>query len=125
MQEIQFELLRRSSFNAFDGPRVAESLHRHREHWRAVIFDRIGFCGKNHLPTSSLIKLRDLPRNLWNADTLYILTRSTAAARRLADIIREEDWAAEVFVHQDAKEIADLLGSDFREDIGLIRLWWD
>src|SRR5688572_10964799 len=125
MQEIQFELLRRSSFNALDGPKVVEGLYRYRDLWRSIIFDRIGFCGKGHLPTSSLIKLRDLPHNYWNADTLYILTGSMADARRLADIIREEDWAAEVVVHQEAKEIADLLGSDFREDVGLIRLWWD
>jgi hypothetical protein len=69
VQEIQFELIRRSSFNALDGPRVLESLQRHRELWLSVVFDRIGFCDtESLLPISSLIKLRDLPRNIWNAE---------------------------------------------------------
>ena len=33
MQEIQLELLRRTSFNALDGERVADSLVRHRDLW--------------------------------------------------------------------------------------------
>jgi hypothetical protein len=125
VQEIQLELLRRSSFNALNGPRVVERLRQHRDLWLAVILDRIGICGSGRLPMSSLIKLRDLHRNIWNADTLYILTRTTADAKRFAEIIRDEDWAAEVYLHDDTHEISDLLGTSFKEDFGLIRVWWD
>jgi hypothetical protein len=42
VQGIQFELIRRTKFNAFDGERVEGSLLRHRELWMAVLLDRQG-----------------------------------------------------------------------------------
>jgi hypothetical protein len=66
VQDIQLELLRRTSYNALDGERVCASLLRYRHLWLAALLDRPGGSGM-----SGLIKLRDLPENLWNADTLY------------------------------------------------------
>lgn len=40
VQELHLELIRRGSFNAFDGKRVVESLLAHRELWEAVVIDR-------------------------------------------------------------------------------------
>jgi hypothetical protein len=42
VQDIQLELIRRTTFNTFDGERVCEILKRHRNLWRAVLFDRPG-----------------------------------------------------------------------------------
>jgi hypothetical protein len=50
---------------------------------------------------SGLIKLRDLPGNYWNADTLFILTRTREQARQLARTAEEEDWGGEVQVFED------------------------
>ena len=47
-----------------------------------------------------LIKLRDLDDNIWNADTLFILTGKRAHADQLARIIEKEDWGVEVWVGQ-------------------------
>src|SRR5215471_17883930 len=85
VQEIQLELLRRTKFNAFDRERVYASLMAHRDLWLAVLLDRPGVANyaEPGLPLmSGLIKLRDLPDNIWNADTLYILTRRMSKPAR-------------------------------------------
>jgi hypothetical protein len=125
IQEIQIELIRRTRFNAFDGPRIADGLLRHRPLWLSVIFDRIGFCDDHRFPATSLIKLRDVPKNFWNADTVYALTRSRADARTLAEAIREEQWPAEISILDEPKEVVNLLGTSFRDEFAVARLWWD
>jgi hypothetical protein len=67
VQEIQFELLRRTSFNALDGERVADSLLQHRDLWLAFLLDRPGlanYAEPSRLLMMGLIKLRDLPSRL-------------------------------------------------------------
>ena len=89
VQEIQLELLRRTTFNALDGERVTASLLSHRELWLAVLLDAPGvpnYARPSRLLTSGLIKLRDLPDDFWNADTLFVLTQTRSKARELARI---------------------------------------
>lgn len=127
VQEIQWELLRRTQFNALDGEAVCASLERHRELWTAVMLDRQGLADykrPRHLLMMGLIKLRDLPDNFWNADTLFILTPTREAAARLADIIREEDWGGEVLTYEDQSETDSALGTGGVE-YGLLSVWWD
>jgi hypothetical protein len=127
VQDIQLELLRRTSFNALDGERVTASLVRNRDLWMAALLDRPGlpdYSEPRHLLISGLIKLRDLSDNFWNADTLFILTRTQEQARRLAQIIEQEDWGGEVWVAKDQKEIDSALGTG-REEYGLVTVWWD
>jgi len=127
VQEIQLELIRRTSFNAFDGERIYASLLKHRDLWLAVLLDRPGvpnYAEPAHLLTAGLIKLRDLPDNYWNADTLFLLTRTFAQADELARIAQEEDWAGEVHVVRNSQEIDRALGSG-RQEYGLLTIWWD
>jgi hypothetical protein len=124
VQEIQLELLRRTSFNALDGPRVVDSLLRNHELWLAFMLDRLWLDMKRRLPGSGLIKLRDLPDNLWNADTLYILCPNATAAHRLAAIMEEEDWAGMATVYDDRKEVDSALGTG-GDDYALVAVWWD
>ena len=128
VQDIQLELIRRTAFNAMEGERVVASLLRHRSLWLAVLLDRPGLPNYDEpcrLLTSGLIKLRDLPDNLWNADKLLILTRTHEEARRLARIIEEEDWGGdEVHVYDDQQEIDQALGTG-RQGYGLVSVWWD
>ena len=79
VQEIQLELIRRTSFNALDGEKVYASLLRNRGLWLACLLDRPGlpdYQTPRQLLTSGLIKLRDLADNFWNADHLFILTET-------------------------------------------------
>ena len=128
VQDIQLELLRRTSFNDLNGERVVASLLRHRDLWQAVLLDRPGlpnYAEPGLLLMSGLIKLRDLPDNLWNADTLFILTRTGEQARRLARIVEEEDWVGDVVrVYEDQREIDQALGTG-RRGYGLVSVWWD
>jgi len=127
VQEIQLELLRRTTFNALDGEPVLASLLRHRELWLAVLLDRQGvpnYAEPRRLLAMGLIKLRDLPDNFWNADTLFVLTETHAQARELARIIEEEDWGGEVYVFENQEDIDGALGTG-RDEYGLLRVWWD
>jgi len=128
VQDIQLELIRRTSFNSMKGERIVASLLGHRDLWLAVLLDRPGLVNYDEpclLLTSALIKLRDLPDNLWNTDKLFILTRTREQARRLAQVAEEEDWCGdEVHVYGNQQEIDQALGIG-RGDYGLVSVWWD
>jgi hypothetical protein len=122
VQEIQLELIRRTQYNAFDGERVFAALQAHWDLWDAALMDRFGIPTPGELPRSGLIKLRDLPGNYWNVDTLYVLCPDAARARQLAEIA--EAWAGEVQVHDDEEEVGSALGSS-REEWAIVTVWWD
>jgi hypothetical protein len=127
VQEIQLELIRRTSFNALDGEKVYASLLRHRDLWQAVLLDRPGLANYQKpglLLTSGLIKLRDLDDNVWNADHLFILTKTRAQARQMKAIIEEEEWCGDVWLTEDQEEIDNALGTG-RQEYGLVHVWWD
>src|SRR5688572_27416310 len=127
VQEIQLELLRRTSFNALDGEKVYASLLRDRHLWLAALLDRQGLANyrePGHLLMCGLIKLRDLQDNLWNTDTLFILTPGLQQARELERIAEEEGWAAEVRVFENQDEIGRALGTS-EDRFGLLSFWWD
>jgi len=69
-----------------------------------------------------LIKLRHLPDNLWNADTLFVLTPTRREAERLAQLAEEEDWGGEVHVYSDQAETDRALGMG-RQEYGLVSVW--
>jgi hypothetical protein len=127
VQDIQLELIRRTRFNAMDAERVVASLVRHRDLWLAVILDRPGYAdpdGPEPSIRSNLIKLRDLSENLWNVDTLFVMTPTREHARRLARIA-EEGWGGDdVCVYEDPKRIAGILGV-YPTEYGLLSVWWD
>jgi hypothetical protein len=127
VQDIQLELLRRTRFNALDGERVCAGLLRHRHLWRAALLDRPGvpnYAEPGRLLAAGLIKLRDLPDNLWNVDTLFLLTPTRQEAQQLARIAEEEDWGGEVHTHDDLAETDRALGTG-RQQYGLVSIWWD
>ena len=102
VQDIQLELLRRTRFNALDGETVCDSLRNHRHLWLAALLDRPGvpnYAEAGLLLISGLIKLRDLPDNIWNADTLYVLTPTRHEADALARIAEEVEWGGEAHVY--------------------------
>jgi hypothetical protein len=62
-QELQFELMKKASFNNFHAEQVINDLKDNTHLWDAALMDQ-----------SNLTKLRDLSDDIWNVDTLYILT---------------------------------------------------
>jgi len=120
VQELHLELLLRAGFNDFDSRRVRADLLAHRQDWQAVLVDTwalsaIGGEGK-------LIKLRDLAKNIYNVDTLYLLAVDEAAARRLAAFA--EPWQANHVEIFSRKETEALLGG-CDENLRLVTMWWD
>ena len=127
VQQIQLELIRRTRFNTFDGEKVCALLEQYREKWRAGLFDRPGFPKYDHpaqLLAAGLIKLRDLDDNIWNADTLYVLTHTPEQARELFAAFDESDTGAMPILCEDQRENDMALGTG-RQVFGLLKVWWD
>src|SRR5262245_8829525 len=127
VQDIQLELLRRTRFNALDGGEVQASLLKHRRLWLAALLDRSGgpdYRDAGHRLRAGLSKPRDLPQKIWNADALFVLTRTHDDARELARLAEEEDWGGEVRVYEERQEIDRALGTG-RQGYGLLSVWWD
>ena len=127
VQDIQLELIRRTRFNSFDGEKICDLLRVYRPLWRAVIFDRPGlpnYAEPTRLLTSGLIKLRDLEDDIWNVDTLFVLTHTLAGARELATAFEELGAGAMPSVHDDQREIDMALGTG-RQEFGILTVWWD
>jgi hypothetical protein len=82
------------------------------------------YAEPSRLLIRGLIKLRDLDDNLWNADTLFVLTPTRQDAERLAQIAEEEDWGGEVYVYKDQAQMDAALGTG-RQEYGLLPIWWD
>jgi hypothetical protein len=64
IQKIILDLISNTSFNEFDGKVVAKDLRKNEDKWKGVIFGR--FC------YYTLIPLRDIDLDTYNADTIFI-----------------------------------------------------
>jgi hypothetical protein len=124
VQEIQLELIRRRNFNAFDGERVAAALLEHRDLWEAVMMDRLAVSNPGKLPALGMVKLRDLPSDDWNVDTLYILTRSKKDAEKLAHVFNTREWGGMVDIH-DAPDDLDCALGGAEPGQAVVTIWWD
>ena len=112
-QELQFERLKLSSFNSFDGDNVAHSLRQKQHLWKSWVFGRF-----EHF---QLIELRDLHTGCINSDTLYILTTKP----KLADLLIEigKWYADEVSYTAEDKDL--MFGGGLEKDEVIVRVWWD
>ena len=108
-----------------NGERVLASLLRHRDLWLAALLDRPGHCQAEGLLESDLIKLRDLPDDFWNADTLFGLTATREQARELGRIAEDDGWVGDVNVYETRQEIDRALGISGIKKHGLLKVWWD
>lgn len=126
VQDIQLELIRRHKYNEFDGQRVYDFLMKHRELWQAVIMDRLGYVSAKYDSGANwgLIKLRDLPGNIWNVDTLIIMTDSVSTATQLAGLLDDADLGGEKAVIESSEATSAALGT-YPCHKGLVSVWWD
>jgi hypothetical protein len=120
VQDIHLELIRRSEHNAFHGHRVLADLLAHRQDWQAVLFDTYGLATDRGLP-ARLLKLRDMPYNDYNTDTLYILAVNVEAAHRLTALA--EPWGAEPHIYSQ-EDTERALGTSIGNE-RLVQMWWD
>lgn len=113
-QRLQFELMKRSSYNEFDGTRVVSDLLANRHLWRAAMMNR------HYDP---FLPLRDLEEDHWNVDTLMILSsgQDDGALRTLADT-----WKAdEIGWLSPEDRMRELRSSIARLGPQVLVLWWD
>lgn len=126
IQDIQFELMERASFNGFDGEKVVRSLKKHKDLWEGVVMDRASYCfhmSDDDHAKIDLIKLRDISSDEWNVDTLFILPQE-GKEEELIKVARR--WGADEVDFLGESESGRLLG------IGgaygkktILRVWWD
>jgi hypothetical protein len=126
VQDIQLELIRRHNYNAFNGQRVYDFLMKHRDLWLGVIMDRLGFVSSRNDSGANwgLIKLRDLPGNSWNVDTLIVMTETVEMAEQLAQLIDEADLGGEKAEVEKPEKTGMALGISPCSQ-GLVSVWWD
>lgn len=119
MQDIQLEIIERTQFNNFDGKKIVNSLKANQHLWKGVILTR----AISNDVFLSLIPLRDICDNVWNADTLYINTdaKSIESLKKIA-----LKWKADE-IHflskSDIETMFDAGGRDFKEKV--LSVWWD
>ena len=119
-QKLVLELIKRASFNNFNGRAVVDDLIKNKHLWRAVVMDREGY------DCIDLIKLRDLPDDFWNVDTLFILPEKGKEDDLL---LLSTNWKADEVKWIGGKKACDMLGiwtDELEENDKLIlSLWWD
>lgn len=123
-QEVELELIRRRQFGTFDGERVVDCLLRNRELWRAVMMDRLGLSHPGCLPTLGLMKLRDLPADEWNVDTLFVLTRCREDAERLAELLRHRCPGGFFDIRSNPTEVRRAL-PEANPGETILSIWWE
>jgi hypothetical protein len=125
VQELQLELFRRSVVSESEAGRFTQILLDSQDLWRGLIIDRLGISEGGHwLQPCSMIKLRNIHENYWNADTVFILCPSFDAARILAARFPPDQFATMIDIKEDLNEVDRALGGS---DAGLVilRAWWD
>jgi hypothetical protein len=112
-------------YNELDGERVVNDLLAWRDMWYGVIADCFALARPRDTAYQviNLIKLRDLPRNYWNVDTVFIWT-TAAHVDTLLDRIKKR-WHADDIGVFDREEAEESLGYGPIWDERLIYVWWD
>lgn len=112
-QNFQLEVIARTSFNSFDGKKIAEWLRENHRMWRAVL-----------MPLD-FISLRDMNDGHWHADTLYIYPED-GYGFKLEEIMKEQFHADETQWIGGASA-ASMLGDSEVKDKSYVILsaWWD
>lgn len=126
VQEIQLELFRRSVATEYRVAEFIDVLLANRRLWSGAVIDRLGISeGGYWLQPSSMIKLRDIGQNFWNADTLYVLCPDRAAADELVGLLPMERFGCMPSVEDDEEVVNGALGTGRDKHTVIVRFWWD
>jgi len=125
IQELQFRLMRKASFNLFDGDKVVDSLIEHKDLWKGVVMARAGYNApeaRDFSEAIDLICLRDIESNIWNVDTVYILPEP-GKEKELYKLAKT--WDADEVNWLSSKVSQRFLGVGGDENLKILRVWWD
>lgn len=128
--EVQLELVRRTRFNRFNGPKIHRDLVAHADLWCAAIFGRddVVFVERNGTRThaspfwNTLNLLPDEEEEGYNADQLWVLTPNVEAGRAILEIARRA-WRCDerrLWNRANSRRVAGAQG-----DERVVSLWWD
>ena len=126
MQDIQLEIIRRNSFNGFDGVKIANSLTRNKHLWKSVLMDSVSWSfayEKGDKECIQLIKLRDLDQNFFNVDTLFILPKEGKAEE--LESFAKRNWRPDETKIVSGDKAGSWLGMGGFPDLKIVKLWWD
>jgi len=112
-QELVFEMMKKASFNEFDGEKVVESLKGKRYLWKNAWMGRTGGW-------ADLVVLRDLHEDHINIDELFIIA-SEGKVMELKALAGT--WKADEVGWLSKEETQRQLGTGDR--LKVLRVWWD
>lgn len=118
IQQLQFELIRKVSFNNFDGEKIVQSLIDYKELWRGVVMNRLSTSSQS----DPFLPLRDIEKNIWSVDTISILP-TEGESRQLEKLAKSKEWNADDVFWVPASETKHLLGISNSSKI--LNVWWD
>lgn len=127
IQKVILELIKETSINKFDGKRIYKDLIKYSKLWKGVVFGRF-FSGE-------LIILRDLPRGIYNADTIFISLPTKNLSKFMKIVERWDPSTTEIISlsHNQSKKVNfderlslfRIWGETDTGDLSIIKLWWD
>ena len=127
VQQLQFELMKKASFNFFNGEKVVKDLIVNKNLWKGVVMGRAQYAFDDsdlYKELIDLICLRDIANGLWNVDTVYILVEEGCEdeLEKLANI-----WDADEIWWMKDKVAQQCLGIGTSKDYSkkILRIWWD
>lgn len=148
VQRMLLDLMKLSSFNEFNGPKVVESLLAHRDLWIAVMMDREAYRAQSAyqeqreklkkgedagLPISPIdtIRLRDLCEGYWNVDAVFIIPEP--GKEDSLELLVRREWNADEIDWYDPLDAGVILhgGISANKPIvttkvdRILRVWWD
>jgi hypothetical protein len=106
-QSLMFDLIKRASFNGFDGEQAVKFLIRNRDLWKGVT-----------MGNEEYYTLRDIDEDSWHADTLKVLAVDENAAQTLKKKIKAS-------LSPDEISIENLSSSAVGDQGTVVRAWWD
>ena len=124
-QKLVFELMKRATFNEFNGKKVVKDLIENKDLWRSVVMDREAYSPYNESElVINLIKLRDLEQDVYNVDTVFILPAEGDEVMRKLEKLAQ-NWNADEIVWITGREANRCLGIGGFKDKKILRIWWD
>lgn len=105
-QMLVFDLIKRASFNGFDGEHTVNYLIKNKDKWVGV------------MPEVEDYALRDIDDDFFHIDTLLIKCKDEENAKEFLKLLKKNCSPNEISIEQDTQ---DYNGKAKR----IIRMWWD
>ena len=105
-QMMVFDLIKRSSFNGFDGEHTVNYLIKNKDKWVGV------------MPEVEDYALRDIEGDHFHIDTLLVKCKDEGIAKEFKVLLKKNCSPDEISIEQDSQ---DYNGKSKR----IIRMWWD